>query len=200
MRRRTTHVLFCAGVALLIGLPCAPSAAAQDSSAASPQRAARVRGEPPVSPTRAFLYSLALPGLGQSALERRYSGAAFFLIEAFTVALVRRLADDLRVAKAFLGDSVPSLYDIDAATGLARRDGKGNPVVLAWQLSGHTNDLLRTRKLQLEDWVAVLVFNHLISGADAFVAANLWDLPEHVQMRAFPVPRGVGLAISVAFR
>ncbi|HVT39589.1 MAG TPA: hypothetical protein VHE78_11125 [Gemmatimonadaceae bacterium] len=193
--------------AILFAAFCASAAAAQSPPAAPPPPAiARTRlgdpgSGPPVSPRRAFFYSALLPGLGQAALDRRYSGAAFFLIEAFSLAVVYRSADDLRLAKAFLGDSVPSGYDIDPATGLARRDPKtGDPVVLIWKPSGYTNDLVRARRLQLEDWLAVVVFNHLIAGADAFVAANLWDLPQHVSMRAFPAPRGAGLAISVSFR
>ena len=39
---------------------------------------------------------------------------------------------------------------------------------------------MRTRRLHYEDWLAVLVFNHLIAGADAYVAAQLWDLPGKV--------------------
>ena len=31
--------------------------------------------------------------------------------------------------------------------------------------------------------LAVLVFNHLISGAEAFVSAQLWDLPGQVSMQ-----------------
>ena len=38
---------------------------------------------------------------------------------------------------------------------------------------------MSARKTHVEDWEAALVFNHLISAADAFVAAQLWDLPAH---------------------
>jgi len=199
--------VFPRGASILFAVLWASAAEAQSPPAAPPPsaitraRLADTSSGPPISPRRAFFYSALLPGLGQAALDRRYSGAAFFLIEAFSLSVVYRSADDLRLAKAFLGDSVPSRYDIDPTTGLARRDPRtGDPVILVWKPSGYTDDLVRARKLQLEDWLAVVVFNHLIAGADAFVAANLWDLPQHVSMRAFPAPRGAGLAISLSFR
>ena len=164
------------------------------------QRASLRSDTPPVSPRRAFFYSALVPGLGQAALDRKYTGAAFFIVEAFSLALVYRSADDLRLAQAFVGDSVPLRYQIDETTGLAQRDGFGNPVVAQWKVSGYSADLVRSRRLMVEDWVAVVIFNHLIAGADAFVAAHLWDLPQHVSMRAYPVARGAGLAISIRTR
>jgi hypothetical protein len=44
----------------------------------------------------------------------------------------------------------------------------------------------------------VILFNHLFSGADAYVAANLWDLPQHIGMRAAPLPRG-GAMLTFSF-
>ena len=46
--------------------------------------------------------------------------------------------------------------------------------------------------------IAMLVFNHLFSGADAFVSSQLWDLPAQVEMRA--LPRGTGIGLSIPFR
>jgi hypothetical protein len=153
---------------------------------------------PPISARRAFLYSAILPGLGQTALDRKYTGATFFLIEAMSWALLRRSAADERIAKSFLGDSVPGTYAIDPNTGLAQRDAHGNPVVATWTQTTYTAGLVRARKLHVEDWVAVILFNHLFSGADAYVAANLWDLPQHLGMRASPLPGG-GAAMTFNF-
>jgi hypothetical protein len=149
---------------------------------------------PPISPRRAFVYSALVPGMGQAALDRKYTGAVFFLIETMSWALLRRSADDERIAKAFVGDSVPQSYTIDS-TGLALRDGHGNPVVAKWAQTRYTQDLVRARALHVEDWVAVILFNHLFSGADAYVAANLWDLPQHLGVRAAPL-RGGGAAMT----
>ena len=165
------------------------------SPRARPVRPTRPEDIPPVSPRRAFLYSLMLPGLGQAALDRRYTGAGFFLVEAAALAMMHRSAEDVRLAKAFKGDSVPFSYQTDPVTGLVVRNAAGDPVVAAWKQSQSTIDLIKARNLHYEDWVAVIIFNHLVSGADAFVAANLWDFPAHVSMRASPLVRG-GAAVS----
>jgi hypothetical protein len=176
------------------------SATATDTVKQQPtKRVLKPYALPPISARRAFLYSALVPGLGQTALDRKYTGATFFLIEAMSWALLRRSAADVRTAQAFLGDSVPKTYAIDPTTGLAQRDAHGKPVVATWTSNYYTADLLRARKLHLEDWVAVILFNHLFSGADAYVAANLWDLPQHVGVRAEMLSGG-GAAMTFSFR
>ena len=49
-----------------------------------------------------------------------------------------------------------------------------------------TIDDVRSRRRHEEDWIALLIANHLFAGADAFVAANLWDLPAQLSLRATP--------------
>jgi hypothetical protein len=134
----------------------------------------------PITPRRAFLYSLVLPGAGQAKLNRSYAGASFVLVEAVALTLVHRSAEDLRIARRFHGDSMPLSYQTNTTTGLVARDTLGNPIVSSWQQSRYTTAYVRTRRLHLEDWMALLVFNHLFSGADAFVAAQLWDLPARI--------------------
>jgi hypothetical protein len=163
-----------------------------------PPPAGRMVEGPPVSPRRAFVYSLILPGLGQAALDRRYTGATFLLIEGLSLALLHRSQDDLRIARAFQGDSVPLTWQVDPTTGVGVRDAKGDPVVATWQATRYTGDLVRARALHVEDWVAIVIFNHLFAGADAFVAAHLWDLPARVSLRAAPPPHG-GVALSASF-
>ncbi len=136
----------------------------------------------PISPRRAFLYSLVLPGAGQAKLGRSSAGASFVLVEAIALTLVHRSAEDLRIARRFHGDSMPLSYQINTTTGLVARDTLGNPIVSSWERSRYTTAYVRTRRLHLEDWMALLVFNHLFSGADAFVAAQLWDLPAHIDV------------------
>lgn len=196
----------CAALLMLVGVGTA-HAQRPDSTVlrvpipdiASPRaravRPTRPEDIPPVSPRRAFLYSLMLPGLGQAALDRRYTGAGFFLVEAAALAMAHRSAEDVRLAKAFKGDSVPLSYQTDPATGLVVRNAAGDPVVAAWKQSQSTTDLIKARNLHYEDWIAVIIFNHLVAGADAFVAANLWDFSAHVKMRASPLVRG-GAAVS----
>jgi hypothetical protein len=161
-------------------------------------RAASASDTPPVTPRRAFVYSLIIPGLGQAALDRRYTGATFFLIEGLSLALLHRSQDDLRIARAFQGDSVPLTWQVDPFTGVVAKNDKGDPIVATWQPTRYTGDLVRARTLHVEDWVAILIFNHLFAGADAFVAAQLWDVPAHVSLRAAPLPRG-GAALTASF-
>jgi hypothetical protein len=175
--------------------------------AARAQRAATARTgvqadstQPPVSPGKAFLCSLAIPGWGQSKLDRPLVGAGFFLVEAFAIALVHRTADDVRLARGFSRDSLPVRYVVDPETGVPTLDANGRPVVAEWEPPRYSDQLLRARKLQLEDWTAVLIFNHLIAGAEAFVAAQLWDLPQHVRLRTTPLRQGYGLGLTVSTR
>ena len=188
------RVVYHAMIAVLLTLWAVPALLAQQAlpPAIPVAPPVAVRTGPPVSPGRAFFYSALVPGLGQAALDRKYAGAAFFFIEAFSLALTYRTADDLRLARGFAGDSVPLTFTVDA---------NGNSQVATRQAPRYSQELVRTRKLQLEDWLAVVIFNHLIAGADAYVAANLWDLPQHLgKMRAFPVAGGAGVAVSVGFR
>jgi hypothetical protein len=175
-----------------------PTIVAQDTVRRDGARLADSLLVPPVTARRAFLYSLAIPGLGQAALDRKIVGGTFFLIEAVAIAITRRSAEDLRLARAFKGDSVPLTYAVDPVTGVVPRVN-GVPVVATWKQNGYTEELVKSRKLLLEDWVAVIIFNHLISGADAFVAAQLWDLPARVALRAYPV-RGGGAGLAASFR
>ena len=135
--------------------------------------AARAGLVPPISPRRAFLSSLLVPGLGQAKLDRPAAGALFVTVELAAIAMASKSAYDLRAAKRVRGDSIVLSYPVDTATGLpTTRPVRGE--------GPFPNDLVRARRLHLEDWLAVLAFNHLIAGAEAFVAANLWDLPAQV--------------------
>ncbi|MBA4072846.1 MAG: hypothetical protein C0497_13560 [Gemmatimonas sp.] len=173
-------------------------------AARAPQRGPRITADtgiavrPPVTPRRAFLYSLAVPGAGQAALGRQFWGGAFFLTEGLSLALVYRAAENLRLARQFRADSVPLTYQVDAA-GQPVLGGDGRPAVATWSVSRYSAARVRARRTHYEDWVAVLIFNHLIAGADAYVAAQLWDLPARVGVRAAPDGRPA-VAASIAFR
>lgn len=153
---------------------------------------------PPISPRRAFLYSFLVPGAGQAKLDRGYAGGMFFLIEVTSLALVHRSAEDLRVARRFAGDSMPLRYQVNATTGLPTLGTDGQPVVAEWRVPRYDAAYVRTRRLHYEDWLAVMAFNHLFAGADAFVAAQLWDLPGKVGLRQTPF--GPLIQASFSFR
>ncbi len=51
------------------------------------------------------------------------------------------------------------------------------------------------KRQQVQDWLVLWVFNHLFSGAEAFVSAHLQDFPKDLKLRAFP--GGVGITVAV---
>jgi hypothetical protein len=63
---------------------------------------------------------------------------------------------------------------------------------------GQDSIAIESKKQEREDWLALLLFNHLFAGLEGFVAAHLWDFPEDVRIRA--APSGVGLLVSFPIR
>ena len=67
------------------------------------------------------------------------------------------------------------------------------PVLIARRFD---TQYVHVRQSHVEDWIAFLVANHLFSGADAFVAANLWDIPAQLQIRLAPGAANVGAKLT----
>ena len=109
-------------------------------------------------------------------------------VEAMGIAMIRESQADVREARAMSGDSVVVSY-VDA-TG----DSLPQPVPVI----GRRFDVpyVHVRQAHVEDWVAFLIANHLFSGADAFVAANLWDVPAQLQIRAIPGGASIGAKLT----
>jgi hypothetical protein len=204
MRRGVRILLAMLGIAC--GLPVARASAQVDSTVArqradSARRADSLarrqpppvalkrivrRTDAPITARRAFLLSLVLPGLGQSRLDRGGSGALFASVEISALAMVRRTLLDVQEARRFTLDSLPESFAVQP-------DGTVRPVgVVQPRFSEGT---VRLRRLQVEDWLAVVAFNHLISAADAFVSAQLWDVP--LDVGAAPLPRGAVVSASI---
>lgn len=169
-------------------------------------RVARDSLGPPISPRRAFLYSLAVPGLGQSKLQRPTSGAVYVALEMSAITMLVKSRYDLSIAKRRVKESRVNTYAIDATTGRPRVDTLGRPVVADTLVSRYAtpaDDQLRSRlkarRLHYEDWVAMLAFTHLFAGADAFVSAHLWDLPRQVEVRRLP-SGSTGIGARLRFR
>lgn len=147
----------------------------------------RGRFTPPLTPKRAFMYSSLLPGLGQSRLDHGTSGALFASIELAAIVMMRRSQMDLREARRYQIDTLPNQYLV-----------AGDSVIKNGVFTNRfTRDLVRTRRLHVEDWMAVVAFNHLFAGADAFVSAQLWDVP--VELSAHPRPSGAVFAATIRF-
>lgn len=193
-------------VASLNLVPMASNAQQRDSAragVAAPSHAqpgfADTTPKPPMSPRRAFLTSLLIPGYAQTVLDRDKAAMLFAVVEIGSIGMARKAAQDLAEAKGLAHDSVVATYKIDPTTGLAVIDPKtGLPVPDTYFASRFTPDRIKARRTHYEDWIAAIVFNHLISGADAYVAANLWDFRTNVGVVASA--RSAGIVASVGFR
>jgi hypothetical protein len=165
------------GRRVVVCVAAAGAILAARSATAEAQRADSARAgvtavaiRPPLSPRRAFLTSLVAPGYGQAILGRPNAAALFVLTEAIALLMVRETATELRQARRLQDDSV-ALYFVNPGTG--------EPDT-TYQAARYPTALVRARRAHFEDWIAALVANHVIAGADAFVAAHLWDVPIRV--------------------
>ena len=69
----------------------------------------------------------------------------------------------------------------------------------SWQLyyARERNKYVASHRQELQDWVVLLCFNHLMAGAEAYVSAHLWDFPAGLKMQALPDGRtGVGASVT----
>ncbi|HYK82246.1 MAG TPA: hypothetical protein VEU55_03815 [Gemmatimonadales bacterium] len=57
------------------------------------------------------------------------------------------------------------------------------------------SDNVPAKRQEVQDWLVLWIFNHLFSGAEAFVAAHLEDFPRDLKLRA--VPGGVGISLPL---
>jgi hypothetical protein len=154
--------------------------------------------KPPIAPGRAFLYSLLLPGLGQAKLDRPTLAAFFFTIEVISIVQARQAAIDLAYAHRHHGDSAVSRDSV--INGKVQIDTSTGKPIEIFAYNPYSSDRVNARGVHFEDWIAAIVFNHLISGADAFVAANLWDLPTRVTASHDPQTGTTSVAIRVAWQ
>jgi hypothetical protein len=157
-----------------IGAQARPDTARADTAAPAPVAVGAARSAqgdtvlgPPISPRSAFLRSLFVPGLGQAALDRGTAGGIFASLEALSILMAIKTKRDLGVARRLEADSV--FFEIDS---------DGDTVFVPSPVAGR----VRARKQHFEDWIALLIFNHLFAAADAFVAAQLWDVPARVSV------------------
>jgi hypothetical protein len=131
----------------------------------------------PLSPRRAFFYSFLVPGYSQSVFGRHKAAAGFLLFEAISVAMIRESAADVHEARRQRADTLVVSW-IDASGRLLTAPDTVTP--------RFGNREVRSRQARVEDWIAVLVANHLFAGADAYVASHLWDVPTRLALRVHP--------------
>ena len=99
------------------------------------------------------------------------------------------------LARAHQKDSLVVSYALDS-TGAVQRDSLGRLVGATYAPNRYASERVAARRKHLEDYYALLIANHLLAGAEAFVSAQLWDVPEHVSIRALPF----GPALVASFR
>jgi hypothetical protein len=145
-------------------------AGAQDSTAAASTIPDSLK--PPVSPKRAFLTSLFLPGSSQNRLGRHRVAAGIIGVEAMSIAMIRESGADVRQARRQLGDSLVVTYV----------DDNGNKTSPTLERRRFGDDEVNARRSHVEDWIALLVANHLFAACEAFVAASLWDVNARVTL------------------
>ena len=60
---------------------------------------------------------------------------------------------------------------------------------------------LKDKRQQEQDWITLIVFDHLMSGLEAYVSAHLYDFPGDLQMQTLPDGRmGVGVTLPLGRR
>jgi hypothetical protein len=133
---------------------------------------------PPISPRRALLQSMLIPGWGQASLDRNTAGGLFVALEVTSIAMLVQSKKQLSIAREAARDSI-----LDPSTGAY----VANPLAAR----------IRPRKRAVEDWTALLIFSHLIAAADAFVAAHLWDVP--IQVQGHEASRSATISTSIPF-
>lgn len=54
---------------------------------------------------------------------------------------------------------------------------------------------VRLKRQEVQDWLVLWVFNHLFSGAEAYVSGHLRDFPTDLKVQAFP--NGIGVTVPL---
>ena len=70
-----------------------------------------------------------------------------------------------------------------------------------WQLefARARNKFVTEHRQEREDWITLLVFNHLFSGAEAYVSAHLYDYPVGLKLELLP-GRAAGVGVTMPLR
>jgi hypothetical protein len=54
------------------------------------------------------------------------------------------------------------------------------------------------KRAEFQDWLVLLVFNHLLAGTEAYVSALLWDFPTDLKAQVMPGGEiGIGLSLRL---
>jgi len=150
----------------------------------------------PVTPSKAFLRAVLVPGWGHASIGTHTRAGFYFALEATTVYGLLRTRTRLNevTARAEFRENV--LREGLAAQGIVEFDEIESALEADARLD-NLRDLEEARRQQREDWAALGIFLLLLSGADAFVSAHLQDFPEPIQIQATSLGNG---RVEVGFR
>lgn len=148
-----------------------------------------------LTPGRAFVRSLLIPGWGQFSQGARVRGtvyaslqgaSAFMLVK--TQIKVNDAQDDAESLREFAIDSMRADALEQQDTMLIRILANEDSAQARADSTEAVSDklaLTESRKRQREDWIALAIFFTLASGVDAYVGAHLADFPGTVSARPF---------------
>ena len=63
---------------------------------------------------------------------------------------------------------------------------------------GDSTESIENKRQEREDWITLVVFNHLFAALDGFVGSHLYDFPDEVKLRASP--KCFGAVVTIPFR
>jgi hypothetical protein len=159
-----------------------------------------------ITPARAFVRSLLVPGWGQFSMGATLRGSIYASLQGASAVMLAKtqikISDARNDASTLRKTAVDSLIAFAQArkdTALIRKYSNPDSVTEVANTTFAVADkesLVKARVKQREDWITYFLFFTLASGVDAFVGAHLSDFPGTVT--AEPIPAG-GMRLRLDF-
>jgi hypothetical protein len=157
-----------------------------------------------VTPGRAFVRSLLVPGWGQFSNGATERGAVYASLQGASAFMLVKTQIKISDAKADLSAARKTAVDSLIASAQAQKDtakvrkyanpDSVNAVAETVFAVVDKASLVKARQKQREDWITYFLFFTFASGIDAFVGAHLSDFPGTVT--AEPTPAGMQLRVD----
>lgn len=196
MRRRLCLIVLLFALVAAAKPAHAQQVPARDTTAAAADTTPRI-----ISPGKAFLRSVLVPGWGQFSVHANTRGVVFVALQSTSWYMLvktlnrlsdaqNRAADSLKFARAWVSDTLHAHVAASTDTAFVRR--MSNPDTFKIEVNAAadtvaavkaTRALVNSREQQRQDWITYTLFLTLASGVDAFVAAHLADFPATITTR-----------------
>ncbi len=198
-RGATGGVTFGAILCCLVCIIAAPRAAAAQERPTPPRVTTPELPPPlPISPGRAFLRALLIPGWGHAAIGSYTRGGFYVAAQSATIFTLLRTRSRIGEAQRRVRFREEVLLGRLAAGEVTDPDDIATALDDDETL-GEMRGLLEARKDQQEDLVALGLFLILISGVDAYVSAHLARFPEPLSVSMQTAPTETG-AVDLSLR